>query len=256
MTNINKYGLLNALLNIINNYEEDSSKVVIAKYLLNNFSHIDQINIYDAAEACAVSRASIRRFSQELGFENFKNLKQDKLGYEFYTEEGFSEYEESMVKQMNRMVAQCNINLKNIKTDLAYEMMAADEIVFLVSDIYTSRCLEFQKEMILLGKMVRILSHNFDDHKLFERLSENTLIIVISTSGKFLSEVDNLVGKLPGTKVIFTATEVHDVNPIFTYIIPVGNHSIPKTKSVYHTFAIEYCLDILVNEYKLIAHNQ
>ena len=87
MVEINKYGLLNALLNIINTYEEDSSKVVIAKYLLSNFSNINQINIYDAAEECAVSRASIRRFSQDIGFENFRNLKQEKLEYEFYSEE-------------------------------------------------------------------------------------------------------------------------------------------------------------------------
>ena len=87
MVEINKYGLLNALLNIINTYEEDSSKVVIAKYLLSNFSNINQINIYDAAEECAVSRASIRRFNQDIGFENFWNLKQEKLEYEFYSEE-------------------------------------------------------------------------------------------------------------------------------------------------------------------------
>lgn len=57
MRSINKYGFLNALISIINSEEEDNSKVVIAKYLLQNFERIHRLNIYEAADECFVTRA-------------------------------------------------------------------------------------------------------------------------------------------------------------------------------------------------------
>lgn len=72
---LNRYGVLNSLISILNEGEEDSSDVVIAKYLLQNFNHLQNLNIYDMAGECFVSRATIRRFAQRLGFDNFKILK-------------------------------------------------------------------------------------------------------------------------------------------------------------------------------------
>ena len=45
---INKYGLLNALINVINNEDESSPKVIIAKYFLENFNNLHKMNIFDA----------------------------------------------------------------------------------------------------------------------------------------------------------------------------------------------------------------
>lgn len=46
---LNRYGVLNSLISILNEGEEDSSDVVIAKYLLQNFNHLQNLNIYDMA---------------------------------------------------------------------------------------------------------------------------------------------------------------------------------------------------------------
>ena len=84
MNDINRFGLLNALLNIINNFDEEDSKVIIAKYFLKNIDRIEEINIYNAADECFVARSSIRRFAKYIGFNNFRNLKQDHETYNYY----------------------------------------------------------------------------------------------------------------------------------------------------------------------------
>lgn len=99
--------------------------------------------------------------------------------------------------------------------------------------------------------MVRILSHNFDSHKILESVSQDTLSFIISTSGTFLSEIQELIQTLPGIKVIITAKETSDVLKDFNYWIHVGGGTIPIKKGIYYTHAIEYCLDVLINEYKL-----
>ena len=49
--------------------------VVLAQYLLYHFDQLKDLNIYDVAEACFVSRSGIRRFCQSIGFDNFSDIK-------------------------------------------------------------------------------------------------------------------------------------------------------------------------------------
>ena len=76
MAGINKLGFLNSLIEIVNNnMEEDAATSVLARYFLVNFNRLPELNIYDVAENCFVTRSSVRRFCQSLGFDNYKELK-------------------------------------------------------------------------------------------------------------------------------------------------------------------------------------
>ena len=68
---LNILRLLNSLISLINDGEENSSDVVIAKYLLENYNQLQNLNIYDVAEKCYVDRSTIRRLAKKLGFDNF-----------------------------------------------------------------------------------------------------------------------------------------------------------------------------------------
>ena len=174
MNELNKFGLLNSLLGIINNYDEDDSKVIIAKYFLTHFDRLDDINIFDAADECFVTRTSIRRFAKFIGFDNFRHLKKDHEQYDYYLQfdekENYSDY---LSDQINQMAT----NLRNVVgieiEEIVRTIIESREIIFLVSDIYGARCLEFQKEMIFSGKMVRIVSYNFSDSKVLKRIDSN-----------------------------------------------------------------------------------
>lgn len=59
MDRINKWGLLNSLIEIVNNESSDDPHAILARHFLKNFDRIGQLNIYDLAEECFTSRASI-----------------------------------------------------------------------------------------------------------------------------------------------------------------------------------------------------
>ena len=62
MDRINKWGLLNSLIEIVNNESSDDPHAILAQYFLKNFDRIGRLNVYDLAEESYTSRASIRRF--------------------------------------------------------------------------------------------------------------------------------------------------------------------------------------------------
>ena len=251
MKEINKYGFLNALLGIVNNFDEEDSKVVIAKYLLKNFRNIDNINIFDAADECFVTRASIRRFSKYIGFDNFRNLKTDHEQYSYYEAiERVVDYPEFLANQITQMVHSCNQVLKLELDNMIEKIVACDEIVFLISDVYSSRCLEFQKELILSGKMVRIVSYNFYNNKTLKSMSEHTLLIVISITGGFGKRINEFVQNLHCVKTIMTSIDEQDVTEGYDFVFHVGGINLPASKTIYHSFAVEYYLDIISNEYR------
>lgn len=251
MSKINSSGLLNALIGIVNTNDEDESKLVMAKYFLKNFDRLHEINIFDAAEECFVTRASIRRFAKSLGFDNFKNLKTDVKEYGYYSEFMDEEnYSDLLVQRITQMAIDCNGCLKDQLTTILDYIDSSEQVIFLASDIYGSRCTEFQKSMILAGKMVRVVSHNFTENKLLENLNEDTLLITISISGGFAADVNDFVKEFRCKKLFFTTVD----NPMFTdnydLVLQLSSDSLSQTKTVYHTFAVEYCLDVIYNGYR------
>lgn len=253
MAEINKYGLLNALINVINNEEESSPRVIIAKYFLKNFNNLHNMNIFDAEVDCNVSRATIRRFSQSIGFDNFKSLKEDKVDYEFYTPTSKQLDSKSKVDEFIRVITECDENLSHIKKELAKEMKKAKEIIFLVSDVYYTRVLEFQKEMVMQDRVVRVVSFNFSNNVLLRNTDESSLIFILSVSGGFIKKIKDYIDNLKGKKVIITSLDKDKLDNEFDYIVRLGQQSMITSKSLYHTFAIEYCLDSLLEEYRLIS---
>src|SRR5699024_4050638 len=69
------YNLLYSLNAKLDKNNIGSINFILSKYFIQNLYLIPESNIYQIAEDCNVSRASIRRFSKSLGFENFAHMK-------------------------------------------------------------------------------------------------------------------------------------------------------------------------------------
>lgn len=252
MNDINRFGLLNALLSVINNFDEEDSKVIIAKYFLKNIDRIEEINIYDAADECFVARSSIRRFAKYIGFNNFRNLKQDHESYHYYKDldEITDNYPTILADQIATMVHEASKKINNEIEKIVEYIDECSEIVFLVSDIYSSRCLDFQKEMIFLGKMVRIISYNFSDNKILMNSSSDTLLMIISVSGGFMKEIEGFTKQLICKKVVITSKVTPAVLDSYDLVLSIGNMQQPASRTIYHTYGVEYYLDIIRHEFR------
>lgn len=250
MNKVNKYGYLNALIGMINTYDEDDSKVVIAKYLLEHFDHVHKLNIFDVADECFVTRASIRRFSKHIGFDNFRDLKSDLEPYQFYHAiNEVNDYPQHLANEITMMANDCNECLHQQISDILQYMKSCKTIIFLVSDIYSTRCVEFQKEMILAGKMVRIVSHNFTENKLLKHISQDDLLITISVTAGFAQHINSFVKEFQCKKAIITTSQEPLFKELYDLVLQLGRSELPQTKTIYHMFAVEYYLDIIAHEY-------
>lgn len=252
---LNRYGVLNSLISILNEGEEDSSDAVIAKYLLQNFNHLQNLNIYDMADECFVSRATIRRFAQRLGFDNFKILKNQFESfhdtYSFYRAGIYDNTENNTIsEQILKMVNECDSFFTDEKiAGIVNDIKKANTIVFLTSDIYSRQSSEFQKAMILNDKMVRIISKKYENSELLHSLKSTDLLLVISVSGFFVNVILPYIKDNQAKTILLTT--VHDLKyyDYFDEIWYLSKSAKTNNRSVYTVFATQYCLEKIFDAY-------
>lgn len=252
---LNRYGVLNSLISILNEGEEDSSDAVIAKYLLQNFNHLQNLNIYDMADECFVSRATIRRFAQRLGFDNFKILKNQFESfhdtYSFYRAGIYDNTVNNTIsEQILKMVNECDSFFTDEKiAGIVNDIKKANTIVFLTSDIYSRQSSEFQKAMILNDKMVRIISKKYENSELLHSLKSTDLLLVISVSGFFVNVILPYIKDNQAKTILLTT--VHDLKyyDYFDEVWYLSKSAKTNNRSVYTVFATQYCLEKIFDAY-------
>lgn len=252
---LNRYGVLNSLISILNEGEEDSSDAVIAKSLLQNFNHLQNLNIYDMADECFVSRATIRRFAQRLGFDNFKILKNQFESfhdtYSFYRAGIYDNTENNTIsEQILKMVNECDSFFTDEKiAGIVNDIKKANTIVFLTSDIYSRQSSEFQKAMILNDKMVRIISKKYENSELLHLLKSTDLLLVISVSGFFVNVILPYIKDNQAKTILLTT--VHDLKyyDYFDEVWYLSKSAKTNNRSVYTVFATQYCLEKIFDAY-------
>lgn len=261
MPSLNDFGAMNALLAVINNGDEGSSDVVIAKYLLTHFNRLESLSIYDIATECFTTRQSIRRFCRDLGLGNFQSFKRyleheydHTSGYYFADAEGESgeDYPAHLMFALTAMAADINKAAGLFADAFAGQMHAAYECVFLVSDIYTAACAEFQKQMILSDKMVRIVSKAYHESSLIANLSDEDVLVTISISGRWASEVGDSADleRTRAHTVLLTTSHDGHLSASYDDVYLLSLSEQPSAKTVYHQFGIMYVLDLLQQRYR------
>ncbi|MEY8357266.1 hypothetical protein AALB39_28530 [Lachnospiraceae bacterium 54-53] len=167
MNTLNKFGLIDSLLTILNTNQDDDIKIIITKYLLNHIYEISDLNIFDVAAECETNRTTIRRFCSTIGINSFKNLKSNMLPMEFYSH-GYNadDFLNHIRSELSLLLLDVNDCVGEYIEEFTQSIYKAKKTIFYTSDIYSSSCLGFQKEMIFSNKLVRIISHSYEDNPL------------------------------------------------------------------------------------------
>lgn len=239
----------------MNNEPNEDSRSVLAQYFLANFSNLDKLNVYDLAEDCGTTRASVRRFCQSLGYDNFLDIKNE---FAEYTGESSHYYrknedaEDAMQRlsdQIFEMTQDINRSLRLWIREFSEQVEKARQIVFLISDIYTRQCIEFQKEMLLSGKMTRIVDKKYLDSGLLKQLKPEDLLITISVGGFFAKETEKLVEKIQSEKVLITSNHRADLQRKYDKVYYLSEKELGRERTAYHMFGVEYALELIYLEY-------
>lgn len=253
MDRLNRWGLMNSLLALLNDGNCEDSYVTLAKYFLQNYNRLQDLNIYDIAEDCFVSRATVRRLAQALGYANFKELKEQ--FDDFHENYGFYRAQIAgngvpMAEQLYQMARDIDhqILLQPIEP-LVNQIAHSREVVFLCSDVYSRHSSDFQKAMILAGKMVRVVSSVYEEHSVLNQMTHSDLLIVTSVSGFFARESLNLVSQLNSYKVLLTTFRAQELEQKYDEIRYMSSSMQRQTRSIYALFGIEYYLENISSLY-------
>ena len=147
--------LISDLCTILNNDAPTSPDTVLARFFLDNYHQISELSVYDLADSCLVSRSSIHRFCQKLGYHNFKDMKSDfskvSTQYEYFMQlAGREDFVVYMQLEMMKMIVDLNQQItKDILDRLATRIHDSKEVILIYDTIVKKKLVFLEKDMRL-----------------------------------------------------------------------------------------------------------
>lgn len=251
------YSLMNSLLAVLNSTSSDASENVLARYFLEHFDHLEQLNVYDVAEECYTSRSTIRRFCQSIGFENFSDIKSSAYEWSIHQEffVGYTDHEDfrahlvgaidDMVEVINELVDDASLD------DLVELVHGADDILLVASDFSSMEVREFQQSMLIMHKIVRILTDSSGDESMLGSMGEDDLVIVISASGSYARVVRRDLVPAVAQKALVTLNhdELLASDYDLVFYLSHEDYRYRGQRTVYAKYGVSYFFDLLYNRY-------
>lgn len=159
--------LLSKLLNIANNYPENSSERRLAEHLLRNMQEIPLLSSEVMAQRCFSSMASLNRFVQALdctSYAQFKFIFEQNLSKYmplYYFSEAYKsvESERNVIKlvtdNLSRSIKGIVQAVNGELLETVVRMLFEAENIYLLCDNNLNNCtMDFQKRMLLCGKYI------------------------------------------------------------------------------------------------------
>lgn len=258
---INRLGLLNSLFTVLNDNSPDDSSAVLAKYFLENYKHLSELNIFDVAAECFVSRSSVRRFCKSLGYGSFLDLKNEFREYDdkmalSIKHYGREEYRIKLTSEINEMIEELDYRMDTEEIDMIIKTFHdARYVIMLTSDASTSIIKVFQQAMALYGKIIYLISDSYEDHSMLQEASEKDCIVAISVTGVFATAVCPYLKDNPAYKMLFTGNRDAHLYDSYDKVYHLSKHDVSDERSfMYSKYGVDYAFDIIlaayVNAYK------
>ncbi|WPC18293.1 MurR/RpiR family transcriptional regulator [Pediococcus inopinatus] len=254
--NNERLSLLSNIQHIFNGNQVGSADFELARYFLQNYVNISKLNINEVADQNHVSRATVRRFCEHLGYENFKNLKSHFEDFnegiekyrKFYSGNDFrSQLVSQSVYMMRELSERMNTPEKNAIIKAIFK--AEGVFIFSSSRISSSIC-AFQQEMVNFGLTIYVADNQDDIDLLESQITKKSLIIIFSITGVFVNSISNSLGKLSCKKMLFTLKRDVLFNRQFDKVYNLrGQENQRVNDQLYYTYGIDFVLDILFKDY-------
>ncbi|WP_312092927.1 MurR/RpiR family transcriptional regulator [Niallia sp.] len=179
------------LKDLMNKYYDVLSEndLYVINYVLNHIEECKKMSILELSDACNISKSSILRMTQKLGFSGYSEFKYF-LKNEPKQLETNLDYFTMQIKEieMTRKL------YKNIHTEVIYEQISkADTIYGFASGWGQRNALdEMSRQFISNDKKIYIIPAETEFDFLLSKMKQTDLVIVISLSG----DAKNIVGQL------------------------------------------------------------
>lgn len=249
------FSLMTALLAVMNESEPGEPYYVLAQYFLYHFDQLKELNIYDVAEACYVSRSGIRRFCQSIGFDNFSDLKAAAEEWKRHCNYfiGYSarpNYKEYLAHAVADMMQEINrLSTTAVLDKLARRIHDSRNVVLFTSDFSGLTARGFQQSMVVMGKLVLIVTDAQDVPGYLKDLTPNDLLMTISATGNFATVMEPLIRETQAYKVLITVNHDRHFWSVYDGVIYLSEKDNANARTVYSQYGTNYFFDILYSYY-------
>ncbi len=252
---IQRLGFIDSLLKIIDYEDESTPDHVIAKYILENYFRIASLNIYDVAAECYVSRSSVRRFCVNIGYDNFLELKKEFKAFDYQYNYFMEMHEDDNFRQWyGEEVVKMKDDVDSMITQEMLEAMAqrihdGERVIFLSSYSSMQCVTEFQRPLVLLHKIIKVMTErNFNGAEL-AALKETDAVFMVSVMGNFASSNLDVLTDCHAYKALITTSRNPDFKGRFSDIYYLTREDYSNVKSARGKYGIFYLMDVLFDVY-------
>lgn len=250
-----RLGVVNALLEIINTHPADDQDAVLALFFLENYAHLGELNIFDVASSCYVSRASVRRFCQSIGFNSFKELKDGFRRYRHRYEYFLSLHQEAdyipkFTHELVGAIEEISERLDPYELDhIASNIHSAPKTVLLSSYSSAPTMLEFQRALILSGTVVNLMTElSYNESELLAMGSDD-YVMAVSATGCFAEKLLPTLMNVKAKKALVTASRRADICGPFDSVYHLSAKDYSDRKSMHGKYGLAFMFDMIYDVY-------
>ncbi len=209
--------LFNRLLTILNNEDLQSTNYHIATKFLENIRNLQSMSINEASSICNVSKSTVSKFVREIGFEDYTDFKLTAIAIEQESKYGL---DNSITATEYLEEAGINLYIDTLKEDIellkkTIDMDKIDELakelvkykkVAAFGNIYSeTAAIDLQYKLAYMKKVVYTNINDIDQDEYIKQAGEDTLIIIFTNSGRYITEYPLMEGR--PEKTIFDDTK-------------------------------------------------
>ncbi|MCU9600466.1 MurR/RpiR family transcriptional regulator [Pallidibacillus thermolactis] len=239
------YNFMAKLLNFIeSSTDHTKSEIIISEYILGNVEKLPDMTIYELADACHTSPATITRFCKKFDNITFKELKEYARSF---TEFNFNEVRyEQLEEEFER--EHIDLYYRELETSLkeTRELINSDALVRTVHHMFKAKKVAFFGvtfshllarnaffKFTRLGKYTTSYSNHENQIQEAENLTSRDLAVVISFSGEtnFILQITKVLSKRGIPIIAITGNEQSFLAKRAKEIIKVSNRKLTQFKS-------------------------
>lgn len=256
IVNIRNLGLLNVLANILNG-DESTSEFAITEYLISRIDDICQVSVNEIVDNAHVSRSSIRRYCNLLGYDNFSEFKDSFSVISFPSNihlrsfNGVDFYRENLNTGIERMFLEINNAVDNkIIEDLTEKMHYYENVLIFSANNTSSNLLKFQQELLYVKKIVKLIDFNLYHEQVEELVCDETLLIVVSVSGLYAEAISKELDKLKAEKILITANKNDQISKFFDQVVYLSERDVRNDNlGLLGKYGVTYFFDLVSENY-------
>ena len=200
-------GLYQRLSATISEADIQSMEYHMANTILEHNKEVAEMSIAEVASLCSVSKSTLSKFVRMLGFEDYKDFKAEVLRHrekeiyikgidtinitDYIIKKGSDKYVETLFRDIKETVD----NFDDKKFDELIDDLYEYKNIGTFGDFYSeAAAINLQYKMSFYHKKLYTTTNDRKQAYFIENAKEDTLIIVFSNSGRYITNYYNLEG--------------------------------------------------------------